>query len=267
MGFLRGSGVVVVSVLLFICLLLGGIFLTLSWSLKYENVQEKLTPFISDLAEEQIEVAGGDINLTEEMDRAQEFMEEYCQNETEYVFSQGGQTFVIPCDVLEEIPEDPEAILTQGIEEMVEGVYYQEYDCSFWDCFGESEIPLFLVSEKAKDYWKGNFYFALIAALVLMVLLFFLVVNKPTMPIIVGALFIFSSLVFLQAESFVGNLAGEYSALVEIFFGSAGSVFWIMFILGLVILGAGIAWRIFGADSIKKKLSKKDVRKIASKKK
>ncbi len=266
MGFIRGGLLVIVYVLLFIVLLLGNVFFVLSLSLGYENLQEEIGPILQNLTEDKLGITVGDFNLTNEMEEASEFMREHCQNETSYVFAGGGYTFVIPCDILEEIPETPEALINQGIENIVEQIYYEEYDCGFWDCFGETELPLFLVSEKAKNYWEEKFYFTLIAFAVLVVLIFFLVEHKKNTLIVVGSILTLSSLPLLGLEKVIGSIAGDtYLAFVQIFFNKAGTVFWIVFFSGLIILGAGIALKFLRKDFKKKKFSKKDVQKIFKK--
>jgi len=194
MGFIRGSLLVLVCILLFISLLLSGIFLTLSLSLRYENVQKELVSVVKELTDDNFGLIEEEFNLTERMDEAQKFMEKHCQNESSYVFSEGGYTFVLPCDILEEIPETPGTLVEKGIETIVEEIYYKEYDCGFWDCFDESELPLFLVSEKAKNYWEEKFYFTVIAFAVLVVLIFFLVERKQNTLIVVGPVMVLSSI-------------------------------------------------------------------------
>ena len=263
MGFIRGGLLIIVGILLFLSLLLGSIFLILSWSLQYENVQEELSPILKNLTEDKSNIIGEDFNLTEEMEEAREFMEEHCQNESSYVFSEGGYTFVIPCDILDEIEESPSALVDQGIENIIEQIYYDDYNCKFWNCFEETGLPLFLVSEKAKNYWQEKFYFTLIAFAVMVVLIFFLVEHKQNMPIVVGSLLVLSSLPLLKLEKIIGSIIGDSAlSFLSIFFSKTGGVFWIMLILGLIILGLGIAMRLLALDFIKKKISKKDVKKI-----
>ncbi|GAH58542.1 unnamed protein product, partial [marine sediment metagenome] len=212
-------------------------------------------PILKDFTEDELNIIEGDFNLTEEMEEAKEFMEEHCQNESSYVFSEGGYTFVIPCDILDEVEESPSALVEQGIENIIEQVYYDNYDCKFWNCFEETGLPLFLVSEKAKNYWQDKFYLTLIAFVVLVVLIFFLMENKQNTPIIVGSLLALSSLPLLWLEKIIGSsIAGDsYLALVGVFFSKIGSVFWIVFISGLIILGAGIALRFLPGIFTKKK--------------
>jgi len=266
MGFIKGGSLVIISVFLFIILFLGNVFFVLSLSLDYENVQEKLSPILQNLTENKLNITMGDFNLTEEMEGAREFMMEHCQNETSYVFARGGYTFVLPCDLLEEIDEDPQSLIDQGMENIVEQIYYDDYDCKFWNCFQETGLPLFLISEKAKNYWHEKFYFTLIAFAVMVVLIFFLVEHKQNTLIVVGSILVLSSLPLLKLEKIIGSIVGNsYFAFVGVFFNKMDTVFWIVFFSGLIIIGVGIALRFLHRDFIKKKFSKKDVQKLIKK--
>jgi hypothetical protein len=266
MGFIRGGLLVIVGIFLFLAILLGSIFLVLSWSLQYENVQKELGPVLKNLTEDRFGLIEENFNLTEKMGEAREFMDEHCQNESSYIFAEGGYTFVIPCDILEEVEESPSVLVDQGVENIIEQVYYDNYNCNFWNCFEEAGLPLFLISEKAKNYWQDKFYFALIAFAVMVVLIFFLVEHKQNTPIIAGSIIMLSSIPLLGLEKVVGTIAGEsYFAFVGVFFSKISSVFWLILIFGLIILGVGIALRFLHRDLIKKKFSKKDVQKIIKK--
>jgi len=266
MGFIKGGLLVIISVFLFIILFLGNVFFVLSLSLDYENVQEELGPVLQNLTENKLNITVGDFNLTEEMGEAFEFMREHCQNETAYVFARGGYTFVLPCDLLEEIDEDPQSLINQGMENIVEQIYYDDYDCEFWNCFQKTGLPLFLISEKAKNYWQDKFYFTLIAFAVMVILIFFLVEHKQNTLIIVGSILLLSSLPLLKLEKIIGSIIGNsYFAFIGVFFNKIDTVFWIVFFSGLIIIGAGIALRFLHRDFIKKKFSKKDVQKLIKK--
>jgi len=248
-----------VGIILFLTLLLGNVFLVLSMSLQYDNVRDALVPLAREFVGDKSELVLEDFNLTVEMEEAQEAMQEFCKNDTDYVFSEGGYTFDLPCEL---VNESPETFFEEGIENIVEQTYYKEYDCDFWDCFGEG-LPFFLISEKAKDYWKEKFYFAIVASLIFVVLMFFLVVQKQNFPILFGSLLALSSLPLLKLGGLASVIGGDAAAdLTSFFFSSSNGIFWALFIIGLIILGLGIAWRILTHDSIKKKLSKKDVKQI-----
>ena len=105
MGVFRGGLLVVVSIILFLTLLLGNVLLVLSMSLQYDNVRDALVPFAQGFVEDKSNLIMEDFNLTEEMEEAREVMQEYCQNNTEYVFSEEGYTFELPCELVNETPE------------------------------------------------------------------------------------------------------------------------------------------------------------------
>ncbi len=116
MGVIRGGLLVFVSVLLFLVLLVGNTFLTLSLSLNYNNIQ---TEFVSSIGE----VIENEINLDGLIEENYYMMELYCEYESEFVFQEDtlGYTFVIPCDI---ISQGSQAIVDYGINSLVENVYY-----------------------------------------------------------------------------------------------------------------------------------------------
>ncbi len=266
MGFIRGGLLIILSFLLLILVFLGSVFLSLSWSLQYENVKTELGPVAKELTENKFNLVEEDFNLTEEMEEALESMKSYCENESEYVFSGGGYTFVIPCESLEEFNENPETLVDQGVEIIIEQIYYEDYECGFWNCFGMTDLPFFLVSEKARNYWKQNFYYSVIISIILIILIFFLLEQRQNTPIIVGSVLVLSSFPLAKLEKLAVYLVeNSYFSFISIFFSKTGSVFWITLISGLIILGAGISWRFLNIDSWKKKFSKKDVKEIVKK--
>lgn len=228
MGFIRGGLLIIISILLLISFLAGNLFLTMSLSLRYENVQPELVSAVEDMAM-------GEFNLTKQIRENYGVMQSYCEDNSEYVFSYEGQTIIISCDT---ILQGPEAVINQGIEDIIEQIYYGEYDCGFWDCLEEN--PFFLISEKSHDYWQGKFYFALISALILIALSFFLSQHKQNWPILVGSLLVVSSLPFMKLKFFFSFLDETYLQFLTIFISKAPIVFLGAFILGLVLLGTGI---------------------------
>ena len=273
MGFFRGGLVFFISVLLLFSFITMNSFLTVASSLEYENVKEGVTPIIENLTSGGLESffpeefgaeAAAEFNLTQEMQKALDSMKKHCQNETSYVFSAGGFTFVIPCELANETPQ---VLVETGVEEMIEQGYYEDYDCGFWDCIFKTKDPLSLISQKAQQYWETRFYFSLVAALIFAGLLFLVMSNRINFPIVLGSLMIISSLPMLKIggilELFLGSI---FLLFFEIFFSKATTIFWIMLILGILILAGGIVLRILKPHLIKKKLSAKDVKKIVSKK-
>ena len=239
MGFIRGALGVFISILLFIVFLVGSAFLTLTLSLQYDNVYEHLAPLIQDTLEEEIGVS-----IPEEIEKEINSMEIQCEDYPEgYVFNEGGYTITLSCEAL---TQGTDAIIASGINSLIETAYYKEYTCDFWKCFGEEGIPLFLVSEYAKDYWKAKFYLALGIALGLMAALFFIYKKKQNTFIVPGILLVAAAVPFLRLD-FLMNISGDriIFELLGIFFSKARNVFRISFFTGIGLLVAGIIFKLF----------------------
>jgi len=248
MGVVKGGLFIVAGILLFILLLLSNLFLTLDWSLEYETIQPELKNVIRGIAEEQIDLRG-------EVEEVLPLMNIYCQTNSQYVFAQEGYTVVVPCEVVE---QGSDAIIEHSIDYLVKDVYYEEYDCDFWDCFGKTGSPFFLVSAKAKDYWHGKFYLAVGISILLLVLMFFLSETKGNFLIIAGALIAGSALPFMKIN-WVLSLFSSQAEIFSSLFAKAYSVFLIMFVSGIVVLSAGIGLHFFNfGNFISKKVSGKE---------
>jgi len=239
MGFIRGTLGVFVSILLFIVFLVGSVFLTLTLSLQYDNVHDKISPIIQNTLEEEIGV-----NIPEEINKELAAMEINCEDyPEEYVFSEGDYTITLSCDML---TQGTDAVIESGIDSLIEQIYYKEYTCSFWKCFGEEEIPLFLISEYAKDYWRAKFYLALGVALALMAVLFLLYRKKQNTFIIPGILLVIAALPFLKIGA-LASISGDrvILELLSVFFLKAKSVFRISFFTGIGLILLGLIFKLF----------------------
>tara|TARA_Y100000034_G_scaffold41320_2_gene50841 strand:+ start:2497 stop:3291 length:795 start_codon:yes stop_codon:yes gene_type:complete len=254
MGFFKGGLLFIVSIVLLFSFLAGNIFLTLNMSLDYKILQSEFTPVIKDVAEKEFSISSVIV------DEQFFLMELYCQNNSEYVFSESGYVFEIPCDV---VIKGSDAVIEEGINGLLEDIYYKDYECNFWNCLDKSEVPYFLVSEKAKEYWKSKFYLSLLVSVVLVILIFFLVEQKYNLFTLTGSLLIISSLPLIKLERLSSFINYRYvSDFLIVFFSKSYNVFLISFILGIIILGVGIGLRFYMPNSIKKKFSKSDVKKI-----
>ena len=282
MGFIRGGLLVFVSVIFLVVLLLSGIFLVLSLSLKYENVEKSFIQIAKNMTQSKLSILKEDFNLTKEIEEIRKPMEDYCQNNTEYNLSLEGQNFTLRCSALEKLNETPDALIEEGVSSIVQFFYYKNYDnCGFWDClskeslsnmgankdlsFIENSPALVLVSNTARIYWQEKFYYFLAIILILIILIFLLAEQKQNALIITGALIILSSLAIFKIEKIAEFFAGSYSLFVELFFSKTGVVFKAFLILGILMVTAGITLRFVYWDSLKKKFSKKDVENIVKK--
>jgi len=264
MGFIRGSLLVIVGTLFFLSIFVGNMFLTLSLSLDYDNVGPELITETKELLETQLDL---DSVIGEQLVP----MELYCQNHSEFVFNEMGNTFVIPCEIMS---QGFEVIVDYAIRSIVNQVYYTEYDCEFWDCLEKTGSPSVLISEKAKNYWNAKFYLLLTISAGLAVLMLLLIQKKTSLPLVIGSLLIISSLPFMKLDSLIGRLINPVFSIMgvsdilpssfldifSIFFSKSYRVFLIMFISGIVLLIIGILFKIFKIGfKISNFLSKKNV--------
>lgn len=232
MGFLRGALVTVIGVALLVSLFVMNATLTLTWSLEYETLKPTIKDVVDDVAMEEF-------GLEEYVDEATLFMQEYCKNETEFVFSQEGMTFVIPCD---EINQGSEAIISYGVDELVDEIYYQEYDCEFWECVKTTDDFLVLVSKKAHDYWRSKFLVFFFTSIGLFLLMFIVANRKSNAFILAGLLTIISSLPFMKLTWIARFVPEAFRDIVLSFFARSHNVFIIMLIVGLFLVGLGIVF-------------------------
>ena len=271
MGVLRGSGIVIVSVLLFVSILIGGISLSMGLSLSYDNVQPQIHSLVAGIVEDSI----GAESITNQLTP---YLETFCLENTEIVYNFEGYTMVYPCSVVE---EGHDSILNHSVDYLVSDFYYKDYDCAFTECFGESDIPLFLVSNHAKNFWQSLFFKALIASLVLAGLIVLLLENRINSLLLVGCLVLGGSLVVLASKKIGVFIAGVFlsplssafsdgnsellSKVVSIFFLESSQVFLWMFILGLILIGVWIIFHLTGFGfKIKEWIDKFGSKKISS---
>jgi hypothetical protein len=269
MGFFRSGLLFVLGILLLVSLIgLNSLFIVSS-SLEYENVEEALIEFVNGGALEDTVGSMGfesniglEINLDEVEDEIFNLAKEYCANNEDYVFSEEGYTIEIPCEV---VSEGKDSFINNAIENIVYEIYYDDYDCGFWDCLSEEGKGLVLISEKAKDYWKGKLYWAFLISLILAILIFLVVEQKQNFPIVLGLVVLISALPFMKADSFISFFAGDFSGLLLSFIENIRNVFWFSVVIGLFFIATGIVWRFWRPDLLKKKFSKKDIKKIVKK--
>lgn len=255
MGFMRGSLLFIICALFFIVLLVANLLLVLSLSLDYDSVKPKLTEAI-------VEIVQQEADLFEVVNEKIPEMELYCQNYSDFVFLEKEFTFTVPCDV---VSQGPSAIVNSSLDSFVYDIYYKDYDCAFWDCFKESEVPYFLVSEKARDYWLSKFYIAAIAALILLVIMFLLIESKPNFLIVAGGVIIVATLPLRKVDWLLSLFGDTAKDLFMVFFSESYSVFLVMIIVGIALVVVGILFKFIFYEYSKKKFSTKEVKDIVKK--
>lgn len=235
MGAIRGILLVFVVVLLFLSVLSANLFWALTVSLNYDNVQEESTSIIKDFLQ--------GMNMTGIIKQNYPLIQFYCINHSEYTFNYQGYTLDIPCSV---VAQGENAIVEEGIRDLIKGVYYTKYDCNFLDCPSKFQLPLFLISEKAHDFWKSNLYFALGISFVLLALLFLFIEKKTNLPILAGSLLVVSSLIFIKLDSLFSLFSNQVIfKFLKIFFSKSYFVSFRILIAGIVLVITGIVLKIF----------------------
>jgi len=236
MGIIRGGLLVIASVLFFIGLLVANSLFVISSSLDYKNVQENLVPVVTDVLEEEVGLSGVIEDKLPEL-------EAYCENNSEFVFREEGETFDISC---ESVGAGSDAVVDEAIGEFVENIYYEDYDCGFFDCIKEGEKPFFLVSEKTKNYFQGKLYLVLVVLAILLASMSLLVESKTNLLLIAGSLLIVAALPFLKLESVIGFFADKsFLQFFTFLFTQSYFVFLTGLILGIVTFGLGITLKFF----------------------
>jgi hypothetical protein len=234
MGVIRSIFLVFVSVFLFLSLFAVSLSWILSSSLKYENVQTESVVIIKDF------LKGSEI--TSQIESFYPLIQQYCKNNSNFAFNAGGYTLDIPCSIAS---QGEDAILKEGIKDVISGIYYTKYECSFLNCFQNDELPLFLVSEKAHIFWRNVLYIAIALSLLLLALAFLLSQKKTNALILAGSLMILSSLPFIKLDTLFDLFSDDIFKFLKIFFSKAYFISLRMIIAGAVLIVAGIILKIF----------------------
>lgn len=256
MGFIRGGLVTILGIILFFSFISMNAFLTLTTSLSYDNVNEELSNVTEKILQK-------DINLTKKIDDTFYFMQIYCRNnKTEYTIEEKNYNFTIPCEIIE---NGKESIFKNIIENTTKTFYFQEYNCSFWECIKETKYPFFLISKKSKDYWSNKLYLSLITIAMIIAITFILIEQKINLPLIIGGLLGISALPFAKLNSLLSIINNNIIQFFTIFFTTSYTIFKISLITGIIIFAIGIAIRFLNLDLLKKKFSKEEVKEIIKK--
>jgi hypothetical protein len=236
MGFIRGLLLVFVSIILLLSVLCSGIFYTISSSLEYNTVQNHAISVVQPLVEQ--------LNLTQIIDTNRDIITNYCKNNPDYVFNYQGYTFQFSCQDV----NSTSSIISDAIKNFVSSLYYQQYNCNYWDCFGKYSPPLFLISEKSQEYWLNLFYMALAASILSIVLLFFLFRRKYDLLFFSGGILVASALAILGLGKLLATLSNQIiSNIALVFFSQTNFVFLRLIIAGGALIFAGLIVELFRA--------------------
>ena len=235
MGVIRGIFLVIVSVLLFLSFICVNLFGILSLSLTYENVQNQSVPIV--------QTALQDSNMTNKIQEVYPLIQAVCQTSPNYIFVVANYSITIPCTVA---LQGSDAIIKEGIKNVIHQIYYTNYDCDFLNCIKSSQLPVFLLSEKAYNFWIEKFRISLAVSFVLLVLLLFLLEKKANMPILSGILLAISSSIFIKLDLIFNSLSNKMvSQILKVFFSQSFYFSLKVLIVGIVFIGIGILLKMF----------------------
>lgn len=236
MGFIRGLLVVFVSIALLLSVLCSSIFYTISSSLDYGIVQTHAINVVQPWVEQ--------MNLTQVINSEMGTINQYCASNSDFVFSYQGYTFQFSCQDV----NNTQAIINDAVKNFVSNIYYQQYNCTYWDCFSKYTPPLFLISEKSQQYWYNLFYISSIVAVLSAISLFFLFKRKYDLLFLSGGIFIASGLLILGIEKLVAILSNQIiSNIALIFLSQTSFVFLRLIIAGGILILAGLIVELFRA--------------------
>ncbi len=237
MGMIRGILAVFASILLFLSVIALILCWTLSLSLTYDNVQKESSIIIKDFL-------NSNLNVSSIVNKNYPFISLYCQNHSDfsYVFNTAGYTFDIPCSIA---LQGTNAIINEGIKDIINSVYYAKYNCNFIDCIKNTEAPLFLISEKAHNFWNDKFYLSLAISVILLAIIFLLIEKKTNLPILAGIILVISAILFIKIDAIFSLSTQIIFKFLRIFFSQAFFVSIRMLILGILFIVAGIIFKIF----------------------
>jgi hypothetical protein len=260
MGMIRGFFVVILSVLLFLSLFSVTLFGVLSSSLSYNHLSAQSIILIRGLLETN--------GMTDSIASSYPVLQNYCQTSgnSDYVFSAQEYTIDIPCD---KVFEGTDAVLNESIKSVFHNIYYAKYECDFLDCFKISQVPLFLLSEKAYTFCNNYLYVSLALSFILSVLVFIFIEKKTNIFILVGSLLIIPSVLFIKLDALLSLFADKsIFKILLIFFSESFSVSLGLLITGIILVLIGIILKIFKLGfKIEEFISKITKDKFAPKKK
>lgn len=254
MGMIRTVLLAICTIGLFVSLLIGNTLWTVDMSLEQSVIQPEIASVTEGLLDK-LEVSA----LIDENAKQVAFDCKY-KNMTEVDYDDYFEVAVfdippIPC--LDVINKTGEQISTSMIDDIVEGIYYADYGCSFLGCFANFNrgAPFFSVSRQAKDFVHSKFYTMLIITFILIGLILFLTVDKANALIILGSTSLLSSLPFMKFDVIISlfslffthvPIIGDFIVeILSVFVSQSFTVFILTFSIGLFLLVFGVLMRFF----------------------
>lgn len=257
MGLIRGTLLVLASVVFFFAVLSSALFFTVSTSLEYSAVQNQTVHLVEQLSNQ--------INFTQQLTNNLPIIRYYCQTGQDYALKYQNYTFRVSCN---DINKSISTIADNTINNFVTDLYYENYNCNYWDCLN-TYSPTFLISEKSRNYWQNWLYYSLTALIISAAALLLLIKKKRHSPFVIGGTILFSSAIILAIGKMLNSIPNEaISQVINIFFSKLNFVFIRLLIIGAIIMLIGLAMELFHVEfKIYTLLSKIGIKKTENKNK
>jgi hypothetical protein len=242
MGWIKRTGLSVVTIILLIALIISGTILTLTLSLRYEQVQTHLKEF----AEKEIAKQA----TQEQIDQYYSFILKGCENQTSYQYQhpETGLNLTLQCSEVH--TAGSEGFLNLAANQLVKDLYEKEYNCTPTTCFstGKQIDMAFYISRQAQRTALKYEIISVIILLFITLLIFLLAETKISALIVTGVTIIVSSLAFFNFgiifDCFMNLFIpkSDQSALQALIFiaDNAKIVFFTYLVIGIILVISGI---------------------------
>lgn len=238
-------------------------------SLEYENLKSEIGDVI-------LENVASNTEVVQNADEVMPYLENYCKTHKSYAISSDDAGFGIDISC-ESVKKGQQATVEEMVSESVDQFYYKDYDCGFVDCLNQDQ-KFYLISEDFKEYLTNKFYLVSLVLLALFGLMILLTQHKANAFLIAGILVIVASLPFMALKSILFFLQDYFYGIARIFFANSSSAFVGMIIIGIILLIAGVIWKLVSIgfkvshffsknrdEEDKEAVSKKEIKDIVKK--
>lgn len=232
MDFIRGAVVTLFGFVMVIGIVFMNISMTFASSLEYDT----LKPALGDSAKE---VISNMINLNDISREGKNA----CKFDSEYFLEYNDKRFEIPCEIIEQGKESIEGYI---LDNFIDEIYYSNYDCEFWECVKESDIPFVLISDKARVYWASRAVLLAAMSFILFLLIVLVSNKRPSKFISTGVLLALCSLPFKNIDWVAKIVPAQVAPLFLLLSQKAHSTFMIMLFISAGLVLIGIVALIFG---------------------
>lgn len=232
MGLIKGGLFVFCATMLLFSLVAMNLSMTLFYSTSLDNIKSEAVSNADAINEE--------TGILDHLEDNEETIRSHCENNADYVFSHNKYAAELSC---EDVRDDFSKAKEAAIGKSVESIYYEDYQCDFMSCVIGLENPLYMVSEQSHEYWESKFYFLAFLSIALAGLVLFFADKKTTAMIVIGAIFMVSSLPFFKINLLIPSGEGLLAFALNVISSSAVYVALVIFILGVFALSFGIGMK------------------------